>query len=175
MANKQLTVKDILDISNFDPMNIDTTEIRELSKSLPKDGNIDLNKAEILATKFLRGSDLCSEIMAIAVTYVGKTESDKKRTYSNAALIKSVAAGHKTDKARAWFADMDDEYIEASNKHNTALAFVEWVSGKYKSFEKMHYLCKQILNRGYAHEKQANWIGSDESNIESSDPNDKPW
>lgn len=172
---KSLTAKETLDITSFDPLSIDTSEIKALSKSIPKDGNIDLNRAEILATKFLRGSDLCSEVMAIAVSYVGKTESDKKRAYSNAALIKSVAAGHKTDKARAWFADMDDEYIDACNKHNTAVAFVEWIEGKYKSFEKMHYLCKLILTRGYAHERQGNWAGSIDGTDQPTDTEEKPW
>src|SRR5271168_902452 len=144
MHSKSITIRETLDIRSFDPLDIDTSEIKVLSMSIPKDGNIDLNKAEVLATKFLRGSDLCSELLSIAVSYIGKAESDKKRAYSNAALVKSVTAGHKTDKARAWFADMDDQYIEACNKYNEALAFVEWVQGKYKSFEKMHYLCKKI-------------------------------
>ena len=45
----------------FDPLKLDTSELKELSQAIPKDGNIDTNNAEVLATKFLRGADLCGE------------------------------------------------------------------------------------------------------------------
>lgn len=157
-----LTVRELLNggVNGFDPMNIDTTEINVLSNALPKDGNIDLNNAEVLATKYLRGADICAEILAIATAHVQKTEALKKKAYSEAALNKSQKAGIKTDKSRAWFADMDDQYIEACNKHAEAMAFVKWISNKYDSFNKMHYMCKKILDRGYNHERASSWNGS---------------
>src|SRR5574342_517615 len=120
--NKALTVKDLLgkDVHEFDPMKIDTSEIRELSEAMPKDGNIDLNNAEVLATKYLRGADLCSELLAIATAYVAKTDTLKKKAYSYAAMVKASENNAKTDKSRAWFAEMDDDYIAASNKHAEA-------------------------------------------------------
>ena len=53
-----LTVRELLRCSDpsIDPMNIDTSEIKALSDAMPKDGNIDLNNAEVLATKYLRGA-----------------------------------------------------------------------------------------------------------------------
>lgn len=159
---KHLTIRELLNggKEGFDPMNIDTSEIRVLSNAIPKDGNIDLNNAEVLATKYLRGADLCSELAAIATAFVQKADTLKKKAYSEAALTKSKAAGIKTDKSRAWFADSDDDFIDASNRYSEAVAFVKWVSSKYDSFNKMHYMCKKILDRGYAHERAAGFNGS---------------
>lgn len=159
---KHLTIRELLNggEEGFDPMNIDTSEIRALSDALPKDGNIDLNNAEVLATKYLRGADLCSELLAIATAFVQKSDTLKKKAYSEAALTKSKAAGIKTDKSRAWFADSDDDFIEASNRYSEAVAFAKWVSNKYDSFNKMHYMCKKILDRGYVHERTAGFNGS---------------
>ena len=44
MTKEALTVRELLNVGEgFDPMDIDTNEIRVLSNALPKDGNIDLN------------------------------------------------------------------------------------------------------------------------------------
>lgn len=160
MSDKSLTVKELFDSDNFSPMDIDLSEIKKLSDALPKDGNIDINNAEVLATKYLRGADLCSELAAIAIAYAQKTDTLKKKAFSEAALVKAIKAGVKTDKSKAWYAEMDEDYIEAANKHSEAAAFVKWINNKYDSFVKMHYLCKKVLDRGYAHEKAASWNGS---------------
>ena len=161
MTTKALSVKELLgrDVEQFDPMKIDTSEVRELSEAMPKDGNIDLNNAEVLAIKYLRGADLCSELLAIATAYVAKTDALKKKAYSYAAMVKSNDSNIKTDKSRAWFADMDDDYINACNKYAEAIAFAKWVDGKFESFSKMHYMCKKILDRGYTHERMASFNG----------------
>lgn len=174
MTNKSLTVKDLLgrDVEEFDPMKLDTSEIRELSEAMPKDGNIDLNNAEVLATKYLRGSDLCSELLAIATAYVAKTDALKKKAYSYAAMVKAADNNVKTDKSRAWFADMDDDYMSACNKYAEAIAFAKWVDGKYESFTKMHYMCKKILDRGYTHERMASFNGDVEKMINN---DEKGW
>lgn len=151
MGEKQLTVGDMFN-SGFDPMTIDTSEIRKLSNAIPQDGNIDTNNAEVLATQYLRGADLCAEMLAIATAYAQKTDALKKSAYSHAALVKSKNSGIKTDKSRAWFADSDPDYIEACNKHAEATAFVKWINSKYDSFIRAHYMCKKILDRAYPHE-----------------------
>lgn len=160
---KQLTVREVLNVgensTEFDPMDLDTSEIKVLSDAMPKDGNIDINNAEILATKYLRGADICAELLAIATAHVAKMDTAKKKAYSYAALVKASANQIKTDKSRAWFAEMDDDYINASNKYAEAIAFAKWVSSKYDSFNKMHYLCKHILKRAYVHEQASSWNG----------------
>lgn len=163
--SKSLTVRELLNGGDecFDPLSIDTTELKELSNSIPKDGNIDINIAEELATKYLRGSDICSELLAIAVTHVQKCDTERKRAYGYAASVKATASGTKTDKARAWFADQDEDYIKACNKYAEATGFMKWVSGKLESFIKSHYMCKKMLDRGYEHERQGGWNGTDGS------------
>ena len=204
MNRQALTVRDLLHCGDpsIDPMNIDTGEIKELSNAMPKDGNIDLNNAEILATKYLRGSDLCAELLAVAVAYVQTTDTLKKKEYSVAALERSEIyfadknGGRKpdkiTDKMRGLYADMDGDYIAVCQKHDEALAFAKWVDGKYNSFNKMHYMCKKILDRGYPHEMNANFNGTingtsrmeeveqnndptNEDVVENNDPAEEEW
>jgi len=161
MTNKPVTVGTIIGSENdFDPMALDTTEIRELSNAMPKDGNIDINNAEVLATKYLRGADLCGELMAIATAYVSRTKDAKQKAYNQAFLIKSAMNKNiKTDKMRVAFAELDEDYLKACEDYNKSIAFSKWVESKYSSFNKMHYLCKKILERAYSHEKAAGWNG----------------
>ena len=160
MTNKALTVGELLSSGNQSIMDIDTSEIRELSNCLPKDGQIDLNQAEILATRYLRGADIAAELLAIGTNYASKMDTLKKKAYSEAALTKAPAAGMKTDKSKCLFAEMDVDYIEACNRYSEALAFVKWIASKHESFIRAHYLCKKMLERGYAHEKADSWNGT---------------
>ena len=140
MTNKPVTIGDILapNTSN-DPMALDTTEIKQLSNAMPKDGNIDVNNAEVLATKFLRGADLCGELIAIATAYVSRAKDAKQKAYNNAFLIKSAANSNiKTDKMRVAFAELDNDYQNACEDYNKAVAFSKWVESKYSSFSTIH-------------------------------------
>lgn len=161
MTSEPITVGKMLNVDkNFDPMRLDTGEIKELSNAMPKDGNIDINNAEVLATKYLRGADLCGELTAIATAYVSRTKDAKQKAYNKAFLIKSAENKNiKTDKMRIAFAELDEDYLDACDDYNKAIAFSKWVESKYSSFNKMHYLCKKILERAYMHEKGANWNG----------------
>lgn len=139
---------------------IDTSEIQELSKAMPRDGNIDLNNAEVLATKYLRGADLCSEVVAIATAQLGGAKDAKQRAYNYAYVVKSQQQTNlKTDKMKIAFAELDDEFQLACIKHNEAAAFYKWVNSKYDSFIRMHYMCKKILDRGYGHERASSFNG----------------
>lgn len=170
MANK-LSVRDVINggsmSSKFDPLALDTSEIRDLSNAMPKDGNIDVNNAEVLAVKYLRGADMCGELLAIATAYVAKTKHLKEIAYSRAFLKARDDKSVKTDKMRAALADLDEDYIEAINKYNEALAFVKWVDSKYNSFNKMHYMTKKILDRGYDHEKASGFNADVDKMIDS--------
>jgi hypothetical protein len=168
MTKQIITAGEVLGSEHsFDPMALDITEIKELSSALPRDGNIDINNAEVLATKYLRGVDLCGELVAMATAYVSKTKDAKQRAYNQAFLIKSSTnKSIKTDKMRVAYAELDDDYSSACEEHNKALAFFKWIESKHKSFEKMHYLCKKILERAYPHEKMAGWNGNGPTNTE---------
>lgn len=163
--SKTLTVKELMNPKEFDIGTIDTAEIRALSDAMPADGNIDLNIAEVLAVKYLRGADLCSELLAIATHAVAKTDAQAKKAYSQA-CINAINKGAKTDKQRGWYADSDDDYLTALDKHNEALAFSKWIAGKMDSFRKMHYQCKLLLDRGYGHERMSGFSGNPEKIFE---------
>lgn len=154
-----ITVGDIIGSnSNFDPLTLDTSEIKELSSAMPKDGNIDTNNAEVLATKYLRGADQCGELVAVATAYLSKTKDAKQRTYNQAFLIKSsLNKNIKTDKMRVAFAELDDDYSDACDEYNKARSFFKWIESKHSSFITMHYHCKKILERHYSGEKTAGW------------------
>ena len=160
MNDKALTVGELLSGGNVSPMQIDTSEIKELSNCLPKDGQIDLNQAEILATRYLRGADICAELLAIGTNYAARMDTLKKKAYSEAALIRAPAAGMKTDKSKCLYAEMDEEFIKASNRYSEALAFVKWIASKHESFIRAHYMCKKMLDRGYDHERADSWNGT---------------
>lgn len=170
MSEKSLTVKEIINPDTFNISTIDTTEIRSLSEAIPKDGNIDINNAEVLAVKFLRGADLCGELLAIATVAVAKHDALSKAAYSTA-CIKAINKGAKTDRQRGWIADSDEDYLAAVEKYNEALGFSKWIGSKADSFKKMHYQCKQLLDRGYAHERMSNFNGDPEKIIKS----EKAW
>ena len=157
--NKLTTVRDLIG-EEFSPLDVDTSEIRALSSAFPKDGNIDTNNAEVLATKYLRGADICGELFAIAAAHVAKAKTKKDIAYNKAFVKNMDDKKIKTDKLRAAMAEIDNDYIDACNKYNENLAFAKWINSKYDSFNKMHYLCKKILERGYAHEQASKWNGS---------------
>ncbi len=56
-----------LSTKGFDPLDIDLSYIEETCAKIPKDGSLDLNEAERLATIFLRCSDYCGELLAMYV------------------------------------------------------------------------------------------------------------
>lgn len=162
--------------SNFDPMNLDLTEVKKLSAAMPRDGNIDLNQAEVLATKYLRGADLCSELLAIATANMSRADSKKKKTWNYAFLVKSAKQKDvKTDKMRSAIAEIDEDYVEACERHAEAQAFVKWVSSKYESFVRMHYMCRDILKRGYSHENAAGFNGRDDIGVGSGESEMDNW
>lgn len=166
--NKIVTIGEVLKLNdNFDPMTLDTSEIRNLSNSMPSDGNIDVNNAEVLATKYLRGADLCGELVAVATAYVSRTKDAKQKAYNQAFLVKSAANKNiKTDKMRIAFAELDEDYQAACEEYNKAVAFSKWVDSKYSSFTKAHYLCRSIVKRSQAHEQAGNWNGRQEEEDE---------
>lgn len=169
MSTKIITMREALNLvesSQINPLDIDTSEIRALTSSLPQSNQIDINMAEIVATKALRISDLCSELMAIVSCHVSKLETEKKRLYSQAALVKAVEFGHKTDKARCLFAESDAEYISACNKYSEAQAMLKWIGAKYDGAIRLHYNCKKMLDREYSHERASGFNISTEKVIE---------
>lgn len=175
MSNLILRGRDIV-TKDVDPLDINIDEIKNLSNLIPRDGHIDLNIAEELATKFLRGMDLCSELSAMCLAQQTKKQDEKTRAY-NRAIIKTVEnPGIKTDKMRVAFAEVDEDYINAQNDLNEIKAFAKYIDGKFNSFKAAHYLCKNMLDRGYGHERASGWNGSVKDDLEEENLEDiKEW
>jgi len=142
----------ILGFADFDPERIDVTEIRELTDAIPPDGNVDIVIAEVLATKFLRGADRCSEILAQLTWWEAKMDDEKRRALAKAALVTAVEKGLKTATEKRTYADGDPEYLKACESANRAKAMKQWFKNKHESLVSAHYLMKEIAKGGRSHQ-----------------------
>lgn len=147
------TLGDILEFETFDPEKIDVSEITELTKSIPSDGNVDIAIAEVLATKFLRGADRCSEFLAKFTWWEAKTADDKGRAFAYASLVTAANKGLKTAIEKKTYADGDEAYLKACEISNRAKAMKQWFKNKQESFITAHYLMKEIAKGGKVHQK----------------------
>jgi hypothetical protein len=140
-----------LGFADFDPEKIDVSEIRELTDSIPKDGNVDVVIAEVLATRFLRGADRCSEILAQLTWWEARMDDEKRRALAHASLVTAAAKGLKTATEKRTYADADPEYLKACETANRAKAMKQWFKNKHESFVSAHYLMKEIAKGGRSH------------------------
>lgn len=157
-------------VGKVDILSIDTREIKQLSESMPANGQIDIHMAEELAAKYLRGADLCGELDALAAQLLGNAKDQKQKAYNYAFLVKSSEVkGLKTDKMRTAFAELDEDYVKACEEYNRALAFQKWVKSKHDSFVRFHYLSKKILENGHQQTSARSMINNDLEEFEVDD------
>jgi len=161
MTDKQVRLGDILNIENFDPMNVDVTYIQSVSHMVPKDGTIDLHEAEKLATTFLSCADYCGELISQAIRLMGYKDANKKSKKADA-IERKVAGGTPATTAKETFSN-DAEYTKACQVHADAEAFLVWVKQKYENLIKAHVLCKDLLKAHVEGRNKANWEGVDEN------------
>lgn len=147
--SKQIEEKD------FNPFEVDLSEIKDLSKMIPSAGVIDLNIAEELATQFVRGADVCVELLSIAVRYEGRMITQKKKAWSEAMYIRAKEKELKTAKEKEAYADSDEEYLYWQEKAIDATAFKKWLENKYEVFVKAHHLSKSIFENNKRQEPRA--------------------
>lgn len=172
---------------NFSITNIDIEPIKKIISMLPKSGIVDLNIAERGLLLTLEAQNLCQERIIELDRLIGSLESEKNKAWSNAALNKAKAAGHKTAKDKEWFAQADDDYIEACNNLVMAKACKKWLENKASYFSGWHYSLKTFLKRDYSIEMSSNIgynsIDASSGSLPSSgkdddiiiDDNDSPW
>jgi hypothetical protein len=149
--------KDKINLNDFSIEDIDTSEIDKLSGWLPSNGVMDLNIAEQGLIVTLTAQNLCQERIAQVDRLIGLKESEKSKAWSNAALNKAPAAGHKTVKAKEWFAQADEDYIRVCNELVIAKACKKWFENKASHFSGWHYAFKTFLRRDYGLEKLGNF------------------
>lgn len=160
MSDKQIRLGDLLSIENFDPMNIDVGYIQGVSHKIPRDGSIDLNEAERLATVFLSCADYCGELISQAVRLAGFRDANKKSKKGDA-IERKIAGKTPATTARETYSN-DNEYIKAAQSHTDAEAFLTWIKLKYDNLIKAHVLCKDLLKSHTDGRNQANWDGVEE-------------
>jgi len=155
---KTVLLKDLLKIEGFNPLNLDISYIQEELDGLPKNGEIDINIAEALATRWLRAADYCSELLAKASRWMGY-----KKTLKNAELAAAgLRTGQSSATAQKQLAPMDGAYIESANNFTEAEACCMLLKEKHDSLMAAHYLAKEILKRHVVNEKANSWQGGDE-------------
>jgi hypothetical protein len=143
----------VMGFSSFNPEKIDVSEITELTESIPKDGNVDTTIAEVLATKFLRGADRCSEILAQLTWWESKMDDEKRHAFSTAMLVTAAQKGLKTATEKKAYADGDAEYLKVCEVSNRAKAMKQWFKNKHESLVSAHYLMKDIAKGGRTHQR----------------------
>lgn len=167
------TTRDVLDISQFDPMGLDITYIQETIREIPEDGFIDINNAERLATKFLRCADYTADLLSKAFHYFGHKSTEQKSAKSSA-IYKKIYEKITPTVAKEAYAD-DVLYIKASNEQVTAEALTKWLEEKYQNLIKAHILCKTILSRYMPGERANSWQGNvTEDDYKVSKPTSSP-
>ena len=123
-------------------------ELLQISRAMPDNVNgLDGNQAAQLANVFLKGMDICSELLPLAVSYELKMEALKRQESSKAILVRSVVAGYKTAIDRKEYANNDDIYLAAVKKHIEATMFRTLIEEKKQVFSKAHHLMKNIFSR----------------------------
>lgn len=160
--------QDKIRIDNFSIEELDLSEVEELSDWLPKNGIVDLNIAEKGLILTLHGQNLCQEQIARIDHLISVKEGQRNKAWTKAALDKANAAGHKVVKNREWFAQADDDYIEACNQVAIAKAAKRWFENKADYFQNWHYAMKSFLRRDYSLERLGNFqVGYETEKVET--------
>jgi hypothetical protein len=144
-------------IDSFSIEEINVSEIDEVDNWLPANGIMDINIAEKGLIMTLHAQNICQEQIAKVDRWISIKDGNKNKAWSEAALVKAGIAGHKTVKTREWFAQADDDYIEACNELAIAKAAKKWLENKAQHFSSWHYAFKTFLKRDYGLERLGNF------------------
>ena len=167
-----------ISIDAFSIEDIDISNIEKIVNLLPTNGVVDSNIAEKGLLYTLEGQNACQEKIVQLDRWIGFLESEKNKSWSQAALHKAKEAGFKTVKDKEWHAQADDDYIEACNQVILAKACKKWLENKASYFSGWHYALKTFLRRDYSIENASsvgynNGVGESQPfPTESGEPND---
>lgn len=148
-------MKEILNIENFDPMKVDVSFLKEVSKQIPEEGFMDPAMAEHLATATLKAADLCIDLLGQSTLYLA--DCDARRRAAKAIVIKRLLDAKKPSTVvKEIFAD-DPEYIKVSNQYNQASALHVWLENKHGALIKTHHLCKDFIKKAETLQGASGW------------------
>ena len=150
------TFGDIANIDGFSIKQMNVEDIRDIENMIPKNGIVDINIAERGVAATLEGQNKCQEKLVKVERWLGFLEGKKNKAWAKAALEDAEKKGHKTAKAKEWYAGSDDDYIIILNQITITKACKKWLENKASYFSGWHYAFKTFLRRDYLLEKSAN-------------------
>jgi hypothetical protein len=165
--------KFFLSIESFDPMNVDISFLDQVTRAFPREGVMDGPMAEEFATSTLAAADYCNDLLAQSIVYLGHCDSQRK-AFKAGAIRSSVS--NKVPVTIVKDVSVDDEqYIQAENTYNVALAWNSWLQSKSENLIKMHHLCKDFLRNNDILKGNSGWHGAsrDLSEIEDDSTEDE--
>ena len=155
----KMSIRQILNIENFDPLNIDVVFLENVSDKIPQEGYMDPAMAEHLATVTLRAADKCIDLLAQSTLYLSHCDSQRRSVRSK--VIK-VLQDQKVPATiiKEVYCD-NEQYIEITNKYNIAFALNTWLENKHDALLKTHHLCKDLIRRAQGTQGASSWEPSD--------------
>lgn len=149
----------ISSLNDYDPMKVDTYFVEVACDKIPKDGQIDINEAEQLATVFLEAADKITDEISRCSAYVGLCEAERRDCKSSA--IDGRITGTTGPKVAATVAQQlygnDADYRAAHERQALGDAFLDWLRTKFRNLMAAHVLCKDIMKIHHAGREQGNW------------------
>lgn len=158
-----MKAREILSISNFNPLEVDIAFLNDVTDQIPEEGYIDPAMAERLATATLRAADRCVDLLAQSTLYVSYCDAERRSAKSSAINAK-ISSGVSATIAKEAFSD-DENFTTATNKYNLAFAWQTWLENKMDTLLKTHHLCKDLAKKDYS-----GWQGIESSTNESFRP-----
>lgn len=135
-------------LQTYDPRTVDLSYISETCRRIPKDGHIDINVAEELATIFLQCADYITDEICKASIYSSYCEADRREVKASAIDNRMQSDGTNKGVAATVAIQLfgnDAAYKDAHRKQGDGEAFLDWLRTKYKNLMAAHVLCKDIL------------------------------
>jgi hypothetical protein len=144
--------------------NLMVNEIMRISVKIPSTAiGVGAAVARELACSFLKGSELCGELLAMSAAYEEITKINQKSTHSKALLVKANTAGYKTASDKSAYADTDDEFQKSYHDYIKAKMFRTLIENKKEAFDKAHYLMRKISE---TESPLSNELGVEDTNSE---------
>lgn len=137
--------REVLNIDNFNPLDVDITFIKDISTQLPDEGYMDPAMAERLATSTLKAAELCDDLLGQSVLLLSHCDA-LKRSAKSKVIGELLAVKTPSTVVKELYADKP-EYIEATNEYNKALAWNTWLSNKHSTLIKTHHWCKDFVRK----------------------------
>lgn len=100
--------------------------------------------AQELATLFLKGMEMCGDLVSVATHYESMMIQEKKKARAEAILIRAAEKNIKTAKEREIYADMDEVYLKAEVEAINAHMFLVLIENKRDDLKSAHYYMRKI-------------------------------